>query len=437
MEVTAVSVGKFVLSGALGYPKSALAEEVALQHGVQRDHAFICDELEMMQAFLKAAHDEPDKQEVFMAWVKQVCDVAYDAEDNLQECSMKELRARVEDVSQRNLRCQLFKNTSPKFGAGAGQSSSFARSEMSGTEEALRQQYKAKMNLIGMINKKDSNLKVIALGRTSGSFEEEEMSIVKRAYDDLKRNKKFECHAWIRIMHPFNPTEFLQTIVRQLFVDSLEEAAKKEHNSVPQAQDLRRMAMMKEDHLVDAFKKYLNENKDSQDETYSTKPESSSNTDTIIDNNNTVDGGRLTRTDTMVAAFKESQLIGRIREKAEIIQLISNSGGSREFEVISIYGMGGLGKTTLVKSVYQSQELSAKFDKCACITVKRPFDPKELLSSLAMQLDGKQKGSSDISKLEDESPLAGCLAEKKYCKALFKERWKHIQAQITGQQRSA
>jgi hypothetical protein len=41
MEATTLSVGKSVLDGALGYAKSALAEEVALQLGVQRDHAFI------------------------------------------------------------------------------------------------------------------------------------------------------------------------------------------------------------------------------------------------------------------------------------------------------------------------------------------------------------------------------------------------------------
>jgi hypothetical protein len=49
MEATALSVGKSVLDGALGYAKSAAAEEVALQLGIQRDHAFIREELEMMQ----------------------------------------------------------------------------------------------------------------------------------------------------------------------------------------------------------------------------------------------------------------------------------------------------------------------------------------------------------------------------------------------------
>jgi hypothetical protein len=67
MEATALSVGKSVLNGALGYAKSALAEEVALQLGVQHDHAFIRDELEMTMAFLMAVHDERDEHKVAVA----------------------------------------------------------------------------------------------------------------------------------------------------------------------------------------------------------------------------------------------------------------------------------------------------------------------------------------------------------------------------------
>ena len=75
-------MGKSVLSGALGFAKSALAEEVPLQLGVQRDQAFILDELEMMLAFLMAAHEEHDEHKVIKIWVKQVRDVAYDVEDS-------------------------------------------------------------------------------------------------------------------------------------------------------------------------------------------------------------------------------------------------------------------------------------------------------------------------------------------------------------------
>uniref|UniRef100_A0A8R7NVV5 Disease resistance protein RPM1 n=1 Tax=Triticum urartu TaxID=4572 RepID=A0A8R7NVV5_TRIUA len=49
--------------------------------------------------------------------------------------------------------------------------------------------------------------------------------------------------------------------------------------------------------------------------------------------------------------------------------------------------MGGLGKTTLVKEIYQSQELSGTFQRRACVTVMHPFILEDLLRSLLTQLD--------------------------------------------------
>ena len=89
MEATGLSLGKSVLGGALDYAKSAVAEEVALQLGVQRDQAFIRDELEMMLAFLMAAHEERDENKVVKTWVKQVSNVAYDVEDCLQDLAIR------------------------------------------------------------------------------------------------------------------------------------------------------------------------------------------------------------------------------------------------------------------------------------------------------------------------------------------------------------
>jgi hypothetical protein len=129
----------------------------------------------------------------------------------------------------------------------------------SGLEEARgeKDQGKAKVDLIRLINRMDENLQVI--GIWGPSYVLQEASIIKLAYDDLKRTKKFECHALIQIMHPFNPTEFLKTIARQFYVDSLEETARiTQQDSTPGAQDLRRMGVMTEGDLVGAFKKYLN-----------------------------------------------------------------------------------------------------------------------------------------------------------------------------------
>jgi hypothetical protein len=281
MEATGLSVGKSVLNGALNYAKSAIAQEVALQLGVQRDQAFIRDELEMMLSFLMAAHEERDNHKVVKTWVKQVRDVAYDVEDCLQDqgvrlgkpsrwcflrtlvdrhrvaTRMKELRAKVEDVSQRNVRYRLIKDTNgPKSDTGAG-SSSIPSATMFGIEEARRHKDKAKVDLSRLINEGNEDLRVIAVWGTSGVLGQS--VIIKRVYDDLKRSKKFELFAWITIVHPFNPPEFLQCIMRQFYPTTFEEAGKTQEKTNIGAQVLKKMSMMKQDDLVDAFCECVNE----------------------------------------------------------------------------------------------------------------------------------------------------------------------------------
>ena len=105
----------------------------------------------------------------------------------------------------------------------------------------------------------------------------------------------------------------------------------------------------------------------------------------------------LSRTETMLAAFKESQLIGREKEKEEIIKLITTEDS--QLEVICVWGMGGLGKTTLVRDIYQDEKLSGKFGKRACATIMRPFNVNELLQNLASQF-----GYKDVPEMHTELP---------------------------------
>ena len=281
MEATALSIGKSVLNGALNYAKSALAEEVALQLGVRRDQLFITNELEMMQAFLMAAHDDGVDNMVVKVWVKQVRDVAYDVEDTLQEFAVrlekkswwnfrrtlqdphrvakqiKELRANVEDVSQRNTRYNLIKGSGTKAATAADQLA-ITGETLSGIDEARRQRDKAKLDLVRLIGKKDDNLRVIAVSGTRAG-ELGELSIVRRAYEDPKIHKKFECRAWIPgFMYPFNLAEFLRSIIEQFHVNFLKVSGEKQEPTL-EVQVLMKMGMMKEDDLVDEFKRFMNE----------------------------------------------------------------------------------------------------------------------------------------------------------------------------------
>jgi hypothetical protein len=215
---------------------------------------------------------------VVKVWVKQVRDVAYDVEDTLQEFAvrlekkswwrirhtlldrrrvakqMKDLRANVEDVSQRNMRYQLIKGSSSKHATSIGQSAT----TMSGIEEARRQEDIAKFHLLQIFSKKEADLRVIAVWGQSIA-ELEEMSIVKRVYEDSKIHKKFECRAWINmLLHPLNLSDFLKSIVGQFYINFLQGIGEGETATVG-AEVMKIMGITKEDDLTQEFRKFLKE----------------------------------------------------------------------------------------------------------------------------------------------------------------------------------
>jgi predicted AAA+ superfamily ATPase len=93
--------------------------------------------------------------------------------------------------------------------------------------------------------------------------------------------------------------------------------------------------------------------------------------------------------------LEESRLIGRGNEKSEIIKLLSDKK-VQQFRVISVWGMGGIGKTTLVRDIYRSEEISGTFRERACVTIMRPFNCDELLKSLTLQF-GHKDATTDLT----------------------------------------
>ncbi|KAJ1269411.1 hypothetical protein BS78_07G209400, partial [Paspalum vaginatum] len=453
--------------------------EVALQLGVQRDQAFVKGELEMMLAFLMAADEERDEHKVVKTWVKQVRDVAYDVEDSLQDFAvrlgkppwwrflrtlidrhrvakqMKDLRAKVEDPAT----------------ITAGHSS-MAGATTFDAEEEMRQKRKAKVDLLQLIDSsKDKDLKVIAVCGTNDDVLRQ-IPIIIRAYYELKRSKKFECYAWIRVTHPFNPSEFLKCIMWEFYVSALEEAETSQEKVAPGAQVLKKMGIMKQDDLVHDFSEYVNKKRylivinelSTIEEWNSIKtffPNSKKGCRIIVSTQQSVAASlclgkemmelelkqssvgqnvyAFCNKTMMETAFRESQLVGRSIDKQELLKLILNKG-SQQLELISICGMGGLGKTTLVKYVYQSQELFANFDKRACVTIKRPFDRDDLLNSLAMQLNDKEPADGNRTKKGVGSSLSSILEGKKYLIVLddvsSTREWDDIKQQFPPTKRS-
>ncbi|QHO09559.1 uncharacterized protein DS421_14g482380 [Arachis hypogaea] len=93
-------------------------------------------------------------------------------------------------------------------------------------------------------------------------------------------------------------------------------------------------------------------------------------------------------------------------------QLKENDSG---VDVISIIGMGGLGKTTLAKKIYNNNEVKKLFPCCVWVTVSKDYKAKELLQSLlkGCGLSESIKGE-DISADYQRSVVREFLETKKY-----------------------
>ncbi|TVU20687.1 hypothetical protein EJB05_32871 [Eragrostis curvula] len=436
----------------------------------------------MMRSFMMVAHEERDGNKVNKTWVKQVRDTAYDVEDCLQDFAvrvkkpsrwhilrtlldrrrvakqMKELRAKVEDVSQRSLRYRLTNGSGSKAATAADQSSVIAAA-MFGVDDARRaaKQDNKRVDLVKLISEEGDNPKVITVWGTSGDVGQ--ASIIREAYEHPDVRSKFPVRAWVRVMHPFSPKSFVLSLVNQFHatdgVEDLLETENTDHQNLApefngyvtkerclivlndlstieewdqiekcfrnikkgsrivvmtgqvevaslcagQESQVSELKQLSADQTLYAF--YVKGFQSGEDVK---KPGPCSDGPTASTNDHTVVSGEIiedrckdtdelhkvvkksiSRIRTRAGGLEESQLIGREKEIAYLNNLISNRD-NQQVQVISVYGMGGLGKTTLVDNVYQRQKLGDRFEKCVFVTIMRPFKLVELLRSLAARL---------------------------------------------------
>ncbi|EEC73159.1 hypothetical protein OsI_07195 [Oryza sativa Indica Group] len=72
-------------------------------------------------------------------------------------------------------------------------------------------------------------------------------------------------------------------------------------------------------------------------------------------------------------------------EKSHPIQLVSQN--CENHQIISIWGMIGIGKTSFIRSVYESEEITSMFEQYAWFTILHSFNLHDFVTSLAQELD--------------------------------------------------
>ncbi|GJN34808.1 hypothetical protein PR202_gb23504 [Eleusine coracana subsp. coracana] len=201
----------------------------------------------MMQSFLSVTNEEEIQSNVVSTWVTQVRDLAYDVEDGVEfvvhmdtKCDwwrrlipscmrrplpldeavdiMEQLKARVQDVSQRNERYRLIIDSGSNPGKDTKQLAPRARH----TDTQKQRDLDA---LIMLITKNRREFQVISVWVPGG--DPQVAATIRKAYNSHEDIRKFECRAWVRLSQPFNIQTFIRSLLDLFHTNAYEENQRK------------------------------------------------------------------------------------------------------------------------------------------------------------------------------------------------------------------
>nr|XP_027100843.1 putative disease resistance protein RGA3 [Coffea arabica] len=101
------------------------------------------------------------------------------------------------------------------------------------------------------------------------------------------------------------------------------------------------------------------------------------------------------QTDSVVAP-----MVGRADDESEIVKILL-SLSEKVVSALPIVGMGGLGKTTLAKSIYNNHQIDGHFDKKLWVCVSKKVPIEELFKLILVQL------TEEKDEVEDRNVIVG------------------------------
>ncbi|RWR72579.1 putative disease resistance protein RGA3 [Cinnamomum micranthum f. kanehirae] len=103
--------------------------------------------------------------------------------------------------------------------------------------------------------------------------------------------------------------------------------------------------------------------------------------------------------------------LGRKADKDKLVHLLID-GVEEKVSIVPIVGMGGLGKTTLAKLVYNDERVKSYFDKLIWVFVSEKFDSAEIMRAI---IESDQDQRCDVERMESlQSRLRKTLSGKRY-----------------------
>ncbi|KAF2319561.1 hypothetical protein GH714_017012 [Hevea brasiliensis] len=129
-------------------------------------------------------------------------------------------------------------------------------------------------------------------------------------------------------------------------------------------------------------------------------------------------------------------VIGRDGDKKAIIEFLLASNSEENVSVLSIVGIGGLGKTTLAQFIFNDEQVSKRFEVKLWVCVSDPFDVKMIVKKILESAKGTKSEELELEALK--SHLGEIINGKKYMLVLDdvwnenSERWDSLKKLLVG-----
>ncbi|XP_054791094.1 putative disease resistance RPP13-like protein 1 [Prosopis cineraria] len=119
-----------------------------------------------------------------------------------------------------------------------------------------------------------------------------------------------------------------------------------------------------------------------------------------------------------LSLINEADIFGRGSDKEKLINILmspSEGGNGSPVDVIAIVSMGGMGKTTLTRLVYEDKRMIDEFQHRAWVCIFEEFDPVQATKAILKSLDSK----IELEQSDDLNPHQRQLKDKLKDKKFF------------------
>ncbi|KAL4561572.1 hypothetical protein LXL04_033741 [Taraxacum kok-saghyz] len=133
----------------------------------------------------------------------------------------------------------------------------------------------------------------------------------------------------------------------------------------------------------------------------------------------------------------ESKIMGREADKEVLLaKLLGNEACDQNVSTVSIIGMGGIGKTTLAKILYNEQKVKDHFSLRAWVCVSQEFDVFNISKAIFQAVNGKNEDFADLNLLHEA--LKEKLISKRFMLVIDdvwnedQSKWELLQCALVG-----